>query len=197
MRKARARARVRADGTASPPSDPPRISSRTSTCVSPPSYRGGEATSLARTLRERDGGLSGVEALTLPRGGDGDGGAGGGGGGYEVACNLLRPGEGEGGSSAEDVSRRLREWIEEREEGRRRSRAAQDGARAGEELSSESYGRYVEEAYGVGTTARQCLDVLSAVGDDSDEDESSSYSTMMEDHDREVRERFRGYLEGE
>ena len=58
--------------------------------------------SFARTLCERVGGISGVEALTLPRGNDGynnDGGDGGGrvgdvGGGYEVTCNLLRPGEG-------------------------------------------------------------------------------------------------------
>ena len=39
-----------------------------------------------------------VEALNLPRGDNGydnnGGGSGGGGGGYEVACNLIRPGEG-------------------------------------------------------------------------------------------------------
>ena len=52
--------------------------------------------SLARMLHERDSGLSGVEALILPRGGDEDEKNGGGGGGgdsgdgrYEVACNLL------------------------------------------------------------------------------------------------------------
>ena len=56
-------------------------------------------------LRKRDGALSGLEALILPRrddGDDNDGGGGGGvggcggGGGDEVACNLLRPGEGGG-----------------------------------------------------------------------------------------------------
>ena len=81
-----------------------------------PSVSRGKATSLARMLRKRDGALSGLEALILPRRDDGDdndggGGVGGGGGGYEVACNLLRPGEGEGSSSAKDVSERLREWI--------------------------------------------------------------------------------------
>ena len=78
-----------------------------------------------------------MEALTLPRGDDG---SGGGAGGYEVACNLLRPGEGEGGSSNKDVSERLREWIEEEEdeeeEERRRRRNAEDRERSGDESSS-------------------------------------------------------------
>ena len=54
-----------------------------------------------------DGGLSGVEALTLPRGDEGDdndGGGGGGGGEYEFACNLLRPGE--------EVRKRFRSYLE-------------------------------------------------------------------------------------
>ena len=159
-----------------------------------PSVSRGKATSSARTLCERDGGLSGVEALTLPRGDGGDDNdwCGGGGDGYEVTCNLLRPGEGEGSSSAKDVSERLREWIEEEEEEeeRRRRGSAEDGARSRDESSlSSSPRRYVEEAYRVGTTARQCLEVLSSIGDD----ESSS---TMDDHDDEVRERFRSYLEG-
>ena len=118
-----------------------------------------------------------MEALTLPRGYDNDGG-GGGIGGYEVACNLLNPGEGEGGSSAKDVSERLREWIEEEE--RRRRRSAEDRARSGDEslLSSLSSPRcYVEEAYMVGTTARQCLEVLSSIGNDD-----SSSSSPMDDN---------------
>ena len=64
--------------------------------------------SLARTSRKRDGGLWGVNALTLTHGDDGDdnNGGGGGGGGYKVACNLFRTGE--VGLSAKDVLERLR-----------------------------------------------------------------------------------------
>ena len=54
------------------------------------------ARSLTRTLRERDGGLPGVEALTLPYGE----------GRYEVACNLLRPQEG----SSEAITAKAKEW---------------------------------------------------------------------------------------
>ena len=115
----------------------------------------------------------------------------GGRGGYKVACNLLNPGEGKGGSSAKDVSERLREWIEEEE--RRRRRSVEDGARSGNEssLSSLSPRCYVEDAYRVGTTARQCLEVLSSIGDDDDES-----SLPMDDHYDEVCVCFRSYLEG-
>lgn len=54
------------------------------------------ARSLTKSLRERDGGLLGVEALTLPYGQ----------GRYEVACNLLRPDVG----SAEAIVAKLKEW---------------------------------------------------------------------------------------
>ena len=50
---------------------------------------------------------------------------------------------------------------------------------------------YVEEAYRVGATARHCLEVLSSIGND----DKKSLS-MMGDHDNEIRERFRSYLEG-
>ena len=72
--------------------------------------------------------------MNLPCRDDGDdnnggGGGGGGGGGYEVACNLLKPGKGEGGLSTKYVLERLRELIEdEKEEDRRRCRSAEDGA---------------------------------------------------------------------
>ena len=55
------------------------------------------ARSLTRTLRERDGGLLGVEALTLPYGE----------GRFEVACNLLRPDVG----SAEAIIAEVNEWV--------------------------------------------------------------------------------------
>lgn len=54
------------------------------------------ATTLTRHLRERDGGLVGVEALTLPYSDER----------WEVACNLLSPGV----TSSEDVQIRANEW---------------------------------------------------------------------------------------
>ena len=94
--------------------------------------------------------------------------------------------------SAKDVSERLREWIEEEEEERRSRRSAEDGTTSGDESSfssSSSPRRYVEEAYRVDTTACQCLEVLSSIGDD----ESSS---TMDDHNDEVHKHFHIYLEG-
>ena len=43
----------------------------------------------------------------------------------------------------------------------------------------------------MGTTACQCLEVLSSIGDDDNES-----SLTMDDHDDEICERFRSYLEG-
>jgi len=60
------------------------------------------ARSLTKTLRERDGGLLGVEALTLPYGE----------GMYEVACNLLRPDVG----SAEAIHIKVKEWAAQQRE---------------------------------------------------------------------------------
>jgi glutamate formiminotransferase len=54
---------------------------------------------LTRALRERDGGLPGVEALTLPYGK----------GRFEVACNLLRPDVG----SVEAIESRVNQWESE------------------------------------------------------------------------------------
>ena len=90
------------------------------------------ARSLTKKLRERDGGLVGVEALTLPYSA----------GRFEVACNLLRPDLG----SAEAVEERLKEWAKELERD--------------EKFQGKSYGEIVEKAYRVGTNAEQCLDVL-------------------------------------
>jgi glutamate formiminotransferase len=57
------------------------------------------ARSLTRALRERDGGLPGVEALTLSYGK----------GRFEVACNLLRPDVG----SAEAIEAKVNKWTSE------------------------------------------------------------------------------------
>ena len=57
------------------------------------------ARSLTRRIRERDGGLPGVEALTLPYSNDR----------WEVAANLLRPDQ----ASAEDVQALVSQWEAE------------------------------------------------------------------------------------
>jgi glutamate formiminotransferase len=84
------------------------------------------AQSLTRLVRERDGGLPGVEALTLPYSN----------GRWEVACNLLHPGE----ASAEDIQALVDQWQ------------AQQQAETGKVL--------VEQGYRVGTSEEQCLRVL-------------------------------------
>ncbi|CAB9526297.1 Formiminotransferase domain, N-terminal subdomain [Seminavis robusta] len=56
------------------------------------------AQSLTRAVRERNGGVAGVEALTLPYSQ----------GRYEVACNLLQPRVG----SAECIQKKVDEWVQ-------------------------------------------------------------------------------------
>ncbi|GFH52594.1 hypothetical protein CTEN210_09070 [Chaetoceros tenuissimus] len=90
------------------------------------------AISLAKKLRERDGGVKGVEALTLKYSG----------GRYEVACNLLRPDLHEG--SVEAIDSKIDEWIEEQRKGN----------------IGDDYDCFVERAYRVGTTTEQCLKAI-------------------------------------
>lgn len=71
------------------------------------------AQSLTRLVRERDGGLRGVEALTLPYSN----------GQWEVACNLLHPSE----ASAEDIQVLVDQWQ------------AQQQAETGELLVEKGY----------------------------------------------------------
>lgn len=85
------------------------------------------ARSLTSFLRERDGGLLGVEGLTLPYGNKR----------YEMAGNLLRPDV----SSAVEVLSKLDEWVQQ----------------TLKELQFEKKSDLVEAAYRVGTTAEQCL----------------------------------------
>ena len=88
------------------------------------------ARSLTKFLRERDGGLLGVEGLTLPY----DNGR------YEMAGNLLRPDVG----SSEAILAKLDQWVEQKLK----------------ELPYHQKGDLVETAYRVGTTAEQCLHVM-------------------------------------
>ena len=93
------------------------------------------AQSLTRWVRERDGGLPGVEALTLPYS-DGR---------FEAACNLLQPKIG----SAEAIQEKVQEW------------AATMMAKQPEAGLDLDY--FVATSYRVGTTAEQCLSVLELV----------------------------------
>ena len=94
-----------------------------------------KAIGLAKLLRARDGGIPGVEALTLPYSAER----------YEVACNLLCPVEG----SAQDMSKVLDEWMA-REQKEYKINSGID--------CNQDY--FVDSAYRVGTTAQQCIDVL-------------------------------------
>ena len=103
------------------------------------------AKTLTKKLRERDGGIVGVEALTLPYSENR----------FEVACNLLQPSQG----TSSMVEASALEWAR---------------ANGGE--------RMIDEAYRVGTTEEQCVEVLSLQGDGIDE------------HDRQVRQNFAKFL---
>ena len=94
------------------------------------------AQSLSRTLRERDGGLPGVEALTLRYRSDDSVVE------YEVACNLLRPKVG----SVEQIQKVSNSWL--------------DSIQSGLQFKLDM------ESYRVGTTRQQCLDALSLSGED-------------------------------
>ena len=89
------------------------------------------ARSLTKALRERDGGLLGVEGLTLPYSNNR----------YEIACNLLQPDVG----SAEAIMERTQDW-------------AQKQLQSSPFQHMEDL---VEIGYRVGTTSEQCLRVLS------------------------------------
>lgn len=88
------------------------------------------AKSLTRFIRERDGGLLGVEALTLPYSDNR----------YEVAANLLKIDK----TSSKDLVERVHEWV----------------ACKIQETSLKSFHDIIEKCYRVGTTSDQCLSVL-------------------------------------
>jgi len=94
------------------------------------------AQTLTRFVRERDGGLPGVEALTLPYSH----------GRWEVACNLLRPDL----ASADDVQARVELWERHQLE----QELGEDGS------ASDDTRSFVEFGYRVGTTVEQCLQAL-------------------------------------
>lgn len=95
------------------------------------------AQSLTKFLRERDGGLPGLEALTLPYSN----------GRFEVACNLLQPHIG----STHAIENKVKEWAA------KVIHQAPEKGRSVEDL--------VETAYRVGTTEAQCVETLSSALD--------------------------------
>lgn len=96
------------------------------------------AMSLTRKLRERDGGLAGVEALTLPYHSNDTMGIEM----YEVACNLLKPTVG----SADAIQELTQNWMDE--------------------MISKGRNVTIDKAYRVGTTATQCLKAFSLAEND-------------------------------
>ncbi len=90
------------------------------------------ARSLTRHIRERDGGLPFVEALTLRYGMHQ----------YEVACNLLDPTV----TSTNDIVERIQSW------------APSNDTYSTNDISNN----VVEIAYRVGTTAEMCIDAMNA-----------------------------------
>lgn len=103
-----------------------------------------QAISLTKKVRERDGGVVGVEALTLPYSNNR----------FETACNLLQPNIG----SSECVLKKVNEWIEEQEQ--------QSNNDEGKSVkSNNAYKYYIDDAYRVGTTEEQCMNTLAKIKD--------------------------------
>ena len=117
-----------------------------------------------RNMETKGYGVLGVEALTLPYVRDKSK-------VYEVACNLTNPKEG----SAEKVHAQLEKWIDKQRQELCESNSSTD-------TSKYDYNYFVEEAYRVGTTENQCMDVLS-------KDEIS-----LDDHDKDVYNKFQYLL---
>jgi hypothetical protein len=93
-----------------------------------------QARTLTKRVRARDGGLPGVEALTLAYSGNR----------WEVACNLLRPDL----ASAQDIQAVVDTWELEQH------------AQAGRTPAPGAQENLVERGYRVGTTVEQCLEAL-------------------------------------
>ena len=117
-----------------------------------------------RNIETKGYGVLGVEALTLPYVSEKSS-------VYEVACNLTNPKEG----SAEKVQEQLMNWID-----KQRQELCETNSSA--DTSNYNYDYFVEEAYRVGTTEKQCIDVLS-------KDEIS-----LDDHNKGVYNKFQDIL---
>jgi len=124
------------------------------------------AISLARRIRERDGGIVGVEALSLPYYG----------GTFEVACNLLQPREG----SRDSIRKEIESWLYSYN---KVIKAHHDHALKSPIVS-------IDDAYGVGTTQLQCLEVLQKY---FQIEPSNSFGALYS-HDKKILEQFDEYF---
>lgn len=137
-----------------------------------------QAMTLTKKVRERGDhgnghgngheGVLGVEALTLSYSLNR----------YEVACNLLRPDLPNGNSDS--ILEKVEEWVEEQVQIKERNLIGDVAVGVD---SNYEYTYFIDEAYRVGTTMDQCLDVMGLVNED-----------MVREHDELVLERFRNFL---
>ena len=131
-----------------------------------------KAMKLTKMIRARDGGIAGVEALTLPYS-DGR---------FEVACNLLCPHEG----NVDDIEHVLSQWVkqEQTEHQQILLEQTEDGGGGEETIRNRNY--FVDDSYRVGTTSDQCMEVLNML--------QSNHDGFDEKYDHTVRERFTSYF---
>jgi Formiminotransferase domain, N-terminal subdomain len=114
------------------------------------------AQSLTRHVRERDGGLANVEALTLSYSR----------GRWEVACNLLRPIT---STTARHIETVVQQWQRRQQLQTNSLRANNDDSScdaAETPTSSPPTLLLVEQCYRVGTTTEQCLQALISCAND-------------------------------
>lgn len=133
------------------------------------------AMALTKKIRERDGGVVGVEALTLPYSNDR----------FEAACNLLQPTVG----TADCILAKVKEWVKEEEQTlllRNQNKFEEESfsshGSAEQNASVYNYSYFIDDAYRVGTTLEQCMGTLAL-------DEGS-----LEDHDTLVYDNFEKFL---
>ena len=130
-----------------------------------------------RNISTKGYGVDGVEALTLPYVRD----TSEGGKVYEVACNLTNPQEG----SAENVMTQLEKWIVMQRQ------LKLSATNHGGDESEFNYDYFVEDAYRVGTTEDQCLNVLLK----GNIDDNVKRELYWDDYDKEVFRKFRVFLQ--
>jgi hypothetical protein len=100
-------------------------------------------------------GIDGVEALTLKYARDDISSQSGGGGTvYEVACNITKPKVG----GVAEILDQLEKWIILQQQQQQQQR--HQSLSTNNEITDKDYKYYVEDAYRVGTTQEQCLQVL-------------------------------------
>jgi Formiminotransferase domain, N-terminal subdomain len=125
-----------------------------------------QAKTLTQWVRARDGGLLGVEALTLPYSQNR----------WEVACNLLQPHV----VGAAEVAQRVKEWevfVQQQQ---------QQQSFKDHDTNDENWEGLVEVGYRVGTTVAQCWTAL---------DETTTGSDLQRDaYNQGVRDRFQEFL---